>query len=331
MRFCYRNRALAVLAFSALLLSAAPRSSFAAGENSVLLALGDSFAYGFTTDAEAMAIGPTNGDQGYVKPFADFLATTNGGIRPSLTNLAIPGESSTSFLTGLSAVAYPDVYPYTSALQEAPRRFPLLNVNYPPSAAPSYATTPQKDAALAAIAAAHGAGKSVDNIVLQVGGNDLLGLLLQPTFLGLPAQQQQDLFTAQFGVLQTDYINILGSVRAAAPEAQIFTLGYPNSFRQTPFGGITETLTVNANAIIQGVSQSIGANYVDIYTPFKDKELLLTHEGDGDFNPHPNEAGYAVIAGELRSARLAASAPEPTSVALCVLALPLAALRRRRA
>ena len=39
------------------------------------------------------------GDQGFVKPFADFLGQVNGA-RPTVDNIAISGETTTSFFTG---------------------------------------------------------------------------------------------------------------------------------------------------------------------------------------------------------------------------------------
>ena len=69
------------------------------------LALGDSIAFGKTD-----GIPVSFGDQGYVKPFADFLATRNGGTRPDVINLAFPGETSSSFFT---AIPPPDDAPHT--------------------------------------------------------------------------------------------------------------------------------------------------------------------------------------------------------------------------
>src|SRR6516165_310600 len=60
------------------------------------LALGDSLAFGVSN------IDPVSyGDQGYVKPYADWLATQDDGVRPNVINLAISGESSESFFTGV--------------------------------------------------------------------------------------------------------------------------------------------------------------------------------------------------------------------------------------
>src|SRR5437016_1096158 len=84
-----------LLALSASLLLTVPAF---AQKNYV--ALGDSYAWGLLNSSSP----PSNGDQGYVSLFDNFLATQNGGVRPTLKNLAVPGESSSSFFTGTSAV-----------------------------------------------------------------------------------------------------------------------------------------------------------------------------------------------------------------------------------
>jgi lysophospholipase L1-like esterase len=66
------------------------------------LALGDSIAFG-VTDVTPVSFG----DQGYVKLYADFLATQANGIRPHVVNLAIPGETSTGFFTAVSPPGLP--------------------------------------------------------------------------------------------------------------------------------------------------------------------------------------------------------------------------------
>src|SRR5262245_2107030 len=59
------------------------------------IALGDSVAFG-----ETDVLPVSYGDQGYVKPFADWLGTQFAGVRPKVINLAISGETSDSFFTG---------------------------------------------------------------------------------------------------------------------------------------------------------------------------------------------------------------------------------------
>ena len=68
-----------------------------AGPIETYLALGDSIAFGQTN-----IIPVSLGDQGYVTLYADFLAKQNAGVRPNVVNLAFPGETSTSFFTGVS-------------------------------------------------------------------------------------------------------------------------------------------------------------------------------------------------------------------------------------
>ena len=316
-----RNRFAAFLSVAAVLTFAVPQGARA---ESVLLGVGDSFAFGYTTQINPLA---SNGDQGYIAPFADSLTALNGGVRPTVQNFAIPGETSNSFYSGVTADPYLAVYPYPAGLVDAPLRDALLNTNYSDSAAK------QRDATLATIAADHALGKTVDNIVVQIGGNDLLELLLQDSFLNLafspnPADQLQAslIVNAQFTKLQTNYGTLLGTLRVAAPEAHIFTIGYENSFRGLPGGDFTDQLTLNANTLIQGVSAAFGARYVDIYTPFFGREDILTYSHIEQNNPHPTAAGYAVIATTLQ----AAAAPEPATLALFALALPVAIIARRR-
>src|SRR4051812_4210107 len=95
LRMVSRRSALSAL----ILLGLAPLlPAVARGEDRgrTYIALGDSLAFGVTN------ITPVSfGDQGYVKPYADWLATRDDGGRPKVINLAIPGETSDSFFTGV--------------------------------------------------------------------------------------------------------------------------------------------------------------------------------------------------------------------------------------
>ena len=57
------------------------------------VALGDSITFGETDLNYAQSLG----DRGYVSQFADTLASRNGGVRPGVVNLAIDGETASSF------------------------------------------------------------------------------------------------------------------------------------------------------------------------------------------------------------------------------------------
>ena len=60
------------------------------------IALGDSLAFGEYRFQD----NPSNGDRGYVGPYADYLAQFNGGVRPTVINLGVDGETTTTFLNG---------------------------------------------------------------------------------------------------------------------------------------------------------------------------------------------------------------------------------------
>lgn len=88
----------------------------------VYIALGDSITFG-ETDLEYV---PSFGDRGYVGLYADRLASRNGGDRPKVINLAIDGETSASFTSGVGRT--PPVEGRTDAILAAQNR------NYDPNA-----------------------------------------------------------------------------------------------------------------------------------------------------------------------------------------------------
>src|SRR3954471_1476855 len=106
----------------------------------VYVALGDSNTFGNDESVPSSTM-PNYGDQGFVRPFADFLGGLNGGVRPQVVNLAISAELSSSFLTGVTPADWPF------------RRWDW-NLNYP------NATTSQNSLMLAALDAAHAAGNA---------------------------------------------------------------------------------------------------------------------------------------------------------------------------
>ncbi|GAB4458232.1 MAG: hypothetical protein OHK0029_19230 [Armatimonadaceae bacterium] len=302
-------------AFAAFLSVTAP--AFAQGKH--YIALGDSYPLGYTTSAAP----PTNGDTGYVGLYADFLATLNNGIRPTLVNTSVSGDTTTSFTTGTTSL----ITDTPANLFDAPLRDQARNTNY------SVAPTPQLNFFNDAVDNILNNGGTVDYITLQIGGNDFIGLLAQDNFRNVfTPDQQQAVLAQQFTALGNNYTAILTAIRTKVPTARVFTIGYADVFaglgalNPVPQSGL---LTANANAIIQGVSQSLGATYVDISAPFAGNELLYTRIGtlDGGFpNVHPTPLGHQVIAAQL----ITASAPEPGTFALLLpIAAGVIALRRR--
>ncbi len=74
--------------------------SSAAFADPIYLALGDSSAFGETNRTH----NPSNGDRGYVRPFADYLGSVYG-TRPTVVNFAINGETSGSYFAGTGRVS----------------------------------------------------------------------------------------------------------------------------------------------------------------------------------------------------------------------------------
>jgi lysophospholipase L1-like esterase len=287
------------------------------------LALGDSYAFGYTSFATTP---PSNGDQGYVSQFATFLGQRDGGGRPTVLNLARPGETSDSFFTSTISPTTP---PFN------------FNTNY---AAGGYS---QSQSQLLASLVPGSAGVP-RYITLQIGGNDLLDIIGAPGFSSLPLLQQQMQIAAGFSTLQTNYAAILTNLRTIAPSAEIYLLGYPDPFMgldgvaptnplfpTNPFGPLSTLLAVQTNTLIQNLAAqpAFNARYVDIYTPFVGNEKALTNITTNDItglpNYHPNAAGYNVISQRVIAA---ASAPEPGTLVLVGLGLfgGVAVVARRR-
>jgi lysophospholipase L1-like esterase len=335
--------------FAALAVALAP---FAHAQTRNYIALGDSYAFGYTSDATT----PEGlGDIGYVAPVADFLATRLGGVRPTVTNLAVPGETSTSFFTGApSAFTVPPVSP---AFIDAPFRDQNRNDNYPNIARPQVditGVTPgnaQFDALQAQVNSIRGAGNSIDYITVQFGGNDVLALFAQSSFTSLDSFSQGIVLNNRFNNLQTRYQQLLTYLTGPSVgigRERILLVGYADPFRglgaSNPLilpgsGGTVNNpfstqLTLQANSLISGLAQANGVQYVDIYTPFLGNEVAYTNITtiDNDIpNFHPNATGYSVIASQIANV---VSAPEPAALPLALFALSgftLIAWRKRTA
>ena len=256
------------------------------------IALGDSYAYGYTTQGGT----PTGfGDIGYVKLFANALAASNDGVRPTVLNLAIPGETTTTYLrpgNGTPALPY--------------------NQNYAATDSPSQSTLlAQRVAALQADS------DPIGWITLQIGGDDLLHLLVDPAFRAANSDERQTLIAATLETFQTNLRAILAQIRTLAPQAKLFVLGYPDPFEglgiANPLSGISTPLAQQVNSILLQAASDVSGIYVDVFTPFVGHEATLTlitttqdPPGSGIPDFHPSAAGYTKIAERLVTANATA-------------------------
>jgi lysophospholipase L1-like esterase len=163
-------------------------------------------------------------------------------------------------------------------------------------------------------------GRRVDLVTLQVGGNDVLGLLApgQPCAGELIATDAC-LALAQRTLAQVTAPNLAlivdALVRAATPGTQLVVLTYPNPFALGN-GGVLEQRTDlvlrELNAILaRTVAQAqpaaaerrVTLTVVDLYPLFAGRVAVLTHILDSPPDIHPTDAGHAEIAQAVLRAR----------------------------
>jgi lysophospholipase L1-like esterase len=281
------------------------------------LALGDSVAFGETNYTK----NPSNGDRGYVSLYADYLATRDGGVRPNVVNLAIEGETTTSFSTGAGRV------PLLPDLSDA--KLAALNTNYATN--PFTTQLAQMQAAIASQAAA---GNTIKNVSVSLGSDDLFAMALKPTFPTLSAAQQQLALGATLATVQSNLNALLTQIHTLLPAANVLVMGTYNPFPavpSSPFAALAGPAIAGLNQVLQGVAAAQGARYVDTASVFAGNESAYTYitslapGSTNVYNVHPNSLGYAAIEGQMQAV------PEPSTVVLFgAFGFGLYVTRRRR-
>ncbi|WP_165227224.1 GDSL-type esterase/lipase family protein [Aquisphaera insulae] len=292
------------LAFMLGLLATAPAR---AGE--VYLSLGDSVAFGYDP-SDPNYLTPSHGDQGYVKPFADTLGAMNGGVRPTVLNLAIPGEQSTSFFD-----------PKNLSPTGPPRAWEL-NLNY----AGTNGMVSQNDLMLSEIMNLP-ASDHITAVSLIFGANDIFAVLGSDAYKNGDAATKLALISGAISTALHNYGVVLTELQQVAPGAHVYLPGYYNPFPEAydPTDHALYDLVLSYfNPNLTALAHQFGATYVDTYSLFVGHELEFTNIATGDF--HPNALGYAAIGAALSSAAV----PEPSSVISLALGIAGAAVVARR-
>ena len=299
-------RASAVLAV-ALAFSGAARAD-------VYLSLGDSLGFGEGASPTTASYGT---DLGYVGLYAAYLAAHNGGVAPTVLNLSVPGETSSSFSTGSGRIG-PDNQPPTAGEDAL---LVALNKNYTDYAAAHGGTVPAQQDLLAQALGTY--GTSIGHVTISLGSDDLFKLVLtDPT----PAAD----LPATLGAFAASYQALVMEILMKSPGAQITLVG---SYDPYPAGtpGPVAALAGPAIAALNQAIETIAAGFfaggfhVDFADPsgaFVGNELAYTYIWDNG-NVHPTPTGYGVIAGTIEAV------PEPSSLALTAVGLAGWAFARR--
>ncbi|MBS1724429.1 MAG: hypothetical protein JSS66_15915 [Armatimonadetes bacterium] len=238
------------------------------GQVKTYIALGDSVGWGYQPNDTAR--GP--GDKGYVRPVADAIGVIQGGVRPTLINLSIPGEDSTSFFD-TSEIGF------------------LLNSNYP-----LFGHKSQADTFKAKVAQELSRGHVITHVTFALGGNDLLDLL-DSAFLARPFSEQKAIVDQTLVTTQARLTQEFTLIRQQLPNAVLVVPGYYNPYGAYP-GSPEDTIGRYAlpklNGMLLHFAKLYRGAYADSYHPFIGNELAYTWIGDGDI--HPRDPGYAVMA-----------------------------------
>jgi lysophospholipase L1-like esterase len=278
------------------------------------LALGDSLAFG-----ESLQDGtPSTGDRGYVSLFADALGAARGGARPDVVNLAVDGETTSTFFSrGTDPHLNTPVPGYPSY---------SLNTHYDgrPAASQSdlFASTAQGLAA---------SGHSIDTVTMQIGSNDFLQYAYDSS--GNPRLPTASEVANATQALSTNMVAILSEIKTLAPSANVYVLGYYDPYKpllgssdpaQAQFATAAQTMTSDLNAFLQALAGNFGASFVDVASTVDPFTQTRFFDPSTPGNVHPTAEGYQAIA------RAIETVPEPGSLMLSAVGLSGIALAARR-
>lgn len=270
-----RHPTLAIAGLMLALVVSSPVSAITPDE--LYVALGDSLAVGDgASDWDTTAYVPLMADYFAGRPHADAKQHVNLGVR---------GETTSSFLGGQLGAALDAILDPTTDTRV---------------------------------------------VTLSIGGNDVGSLLNDPADACVAdpfGSECQGQVAAALGTVADNYPTIIGTLQWALAQdvgdepIYVLTVFNPFGGTGTPYEGpidvallgmdlavdctaLANPVNTGLNDIIACTSLALGAIPVDGYGAIGDNALTLTHIGEGDFNSHPNDEGYAAIA---KAHRLVAS------------------------
>jgi lysophospholipase L1-like esterase len=134
-------------------------------------------------------------------------------------------------------------------------------------------------------------------VTVTIGGNDLYQYSADPACVADPADPNCPL-EAGLTDVERRLDQILGDLRAAAPETVVVIELYPNLFSGTghAFSRSADTAFGLLNGVIQGVARRHDVVVADPVLAFEGRGPEYTHTLDPTPDFHPNDAGYEVIA-----------------------------------
>jgi lysophospholipase L1-like esterase len=229
------------------------------------LALGDSVAVG------QGANGPDH--LGYVGLFRRFFRADHQG-KERFANMAVPGESSVTFLGGQMARALETINDPDTNIQVVTLTLGANDL-LPPIITKPCTSDPEDVACQLAVATA-----------LTTFAGSYLAILAQ-----LDIALAQD--PGEGRILVTTYYNPFdgtGDPREAPVDAAL--LGSDGAVDCA--ANLRDPVKVGLNDIIVCVGGPVGAEIVDVYPLFNDAAPALTHIAEGDI--HPNDDGHQAIA-----------------------------------
>jgi lysophospholipase L1-like esterase len=261
------------------------------------VALGDTLAFGSSSATPQ----PSYGVQGYVQQFANYLGTQNGGVAPNVINLAIPGESSSSFFTADNSAG--------SSRQAGV----AANLNYGGDT-----TLAQRDILAGVIAAENAAGRTITTVSFALGGGDYTSLTSSTAFMQATTSAKEAMIQQLLTTLQSNYVTALTQIRGALPNAKIYLPSYYDPYGYLGSNNLTNQLMsqfVNGQLqLIQNLSSQFNTSTVNLEAVFAGNALQLTNVASG--NILPNSQGYSAIANQLISV---SETPEPGTLSLLAL------------